>query len=120
MLCNLSRAAILPQTSTFKPNQTARLARISVIPFWVEFIGLIFTFVAVMLQPLEPAAPFDAFRKIVLADPLLLEQLRATPDVPSFIALVREMAGQHGFQFAVEDVQAALRGSQQAWIERWL
>jgi hypothetical protein len=86
----------------------------------LEFIGRIFTFVAVMLLPLEPAAPFDAFRKIVLADPLLLEQLRATPDVPSFIALVREMARVHGFQFTDEDVQGALRASQQAWIERWL
>jgi len=90
------------------------------VPFWLEFIGRIFTFVAVMSQPLEPAAPFDAFRKIVLAEPQLLEQLRATPDLSSFIALVREVAGQHGFQFTVEEVQAALRASQQAWIERWL
>jgi len=89
-------------------------------PFEVIFDLRNISFVPVMQQPLEPAAPFDAFRKIVLAEPLLLEQLRATPDVPSFIALVREMARVHGFQFSVEDVQAALRASQQAWIERWI
>ena len=73
-----------------------------------------------MLQPPESAAPFDAFRKIVLARPALLEQLRAAPDVTAFVALVREMAGQHGFQFTIEEVHAALRASQQAWIERWI
>ena len=68
----------------------------------------------------EPAEPFDAFRKIVLTSPALLNQLRAAPDVTAFVALVRETAGQQGFQFTDEDVHAALRASQRAWIERWI
>jgi hypothetical protein len=39
------------------------------------------TFVPVMSQPPESAAPFDAYRKLVLGRPALLEQLRAAPDV---------------------------------------
>ena len=73
-----------------------------------------------MPQMSESAASFDAFRKIVLAQPALLEQLRTTPDIPAFVTLAREMAEQHGFQFTDEDIQAALRTSQQAWIERWI
>lgn len=73
-----------------------------------------------MLPPSETTAPFETFRKVVLARPALLEQLRAAPDVTAFVALVRETAGQHGFQFTSEEVHAALRASQQAWIERWI
>jgi pantoate kinase len=73
-----------------------------------------------MVQPPESGARFDAFRKIVLACPALLEQLRAAPDVTAFVELVRETAGKYGFDFTIEEVHAALRASQQAWIERWM
>jgi hypothetical protein len=64
--------------------------------------------------------PFDAFRKIVLASPPLLKQLRAAPDITAFVSRVVEMAGQQGFQFTAEEVHAALRASPRAWIERWI
>ena len=73
-------------------------------------------------MPAPPETPnaFEAFRQIVLAHPALLEQFRATPDVAAFVARVRETAEPLGFSFTDEDVHAALRASQRAWIERWI
>jgi hypothetical protein len=88
--------------------------------FGVENFARVLSLVSLMLQPTEPAAPFDAFRKIFLARPALLEQLRSTPDVAAFVVLVRATAEQHGFQLTSEEIHAALRASRQAWIERWI
>jgi len=68
----------------------------------------------------DPIESFEAFRKMVLARPALLNRFRAAPDVPTFIALVQETAAQNNFQFTAEEIHAALRASQQAWIERWI
>ena len=73
-----------------------------------------------MQQSSATPDPFDAFRKIVLASPPLLNQLRAAPDITAFVSLVVEMAGQRGFQFTAEEVHAALRASRPARIERWI
>ena len=73
-----------------------------------------------MLKSPESAEQFNAFRNLVLATPGLLNQFRAVPDVPTFVALVQTIAAQHGFEFTVEEIHATLRASQQAWIERWI
>ena len=73
-----------------------------------------------MLKSPESAEQFNAFRNLVLATPGLLDQFRAVPDLPSFVALVQTTAAQQGFEFSVEEIHAALRASQQAWIERWI
>jgi hypothetical protein len=62
---------------------------------------------------------FEQFRHIVLQDLALQERLRATTDHRSFLDLVVRVGGERGCHFTHEDVQAAMRASRRAWIERW-
>jgi predicted ribosomally synthesized peptide with nif11-like leader len=63
---------------------------------------------------------FEQFRQLVLRDTVLQEQLRSTPEREAFIALVLRMGEERGYAFTVEDVEAAMRASQQAWLLRWV
>ena len=62
---------------------------------------------------------FEQFRQMVLQDLALQERLRATTDQRSFLDLVVRVGGERGCHFAPEDVEAAMRASRRAWIERW-
>jgi hypothetical protein len=66
------------------------------------------------------AASFEHFRQLVLADPDLLEQLRAAPNLPAFLALTVQLGVERGYDVTIEDVQAALNASRRAWLERWV
>jgi hypothetical protein len=63
---------------------------------------------------------FEQFRQLVLQDTALQERLRSTPDRAAFLALVLRMGEERGYSFGVEDVEAAIRASQQAWRLRWV
>ncbi len=62
---------------------------------------------------------FEQFRQVVLQDLALQERLRATTDHRSFLDLVVRVGGERGCHFTAEDVEAAMRASRRAWIERW-
>jgi len=57
---------------------------------------------------------------MVLQNPALQERLRATTDQRSFVDLVVQVGRERGCHFTPEDVEAAMRASRQAWIERWV
>jgi CSLREA domain-containing protein len=63
---------------------------------------------------------FEQFRQIVLQEVALQERLRVTMDHRSFIDLVVRLGADRGCHFTAEDVEAAMRASQRAWIERWI
>lgn len=63
---------------------------------------------------------FDNFRRLVLQDPVLQEKLRAVSEREAFRILIVQMGGEMGFDFTAEEVEAALRDGQRAWIERWV
>lgn len=66
------------------------------------------------------SASFEEFRQLVLSQPALLGQLRAAADLRSFLELTVALGAAHGYQFGVEQVQAALNESRRAWLERWV
>ncbi|MDJ0654914.1 MAG: Nif11-like leader peptide family natural product precursor [Xanthomonadales bacterium] len=63
---------------------------------------------------------FTRFRQRVLDDPDLQQRLRGASEPANFPARVVEMGAELGYEFTVEEVQAALREARQRWIERWL
>lgn len=67
-----------------------------------------------------PTASFEEFRQLVLSDPALQQQLRATPNLPAFLDLTVQLGTELGYTFAVEEVRAALQASRRAWLERWV
>jgi hypothetical protein len=60
---------------------------------------------------------FEQFRQLVLQDQSLQAQLRATPDLRSFFDLAARLGAARGCQFSVEDAEAAMRASRQAWLQ---
>jgi hypothetical protein len=68
------------------------------------------------------AAPdrFDAFRRRVLADPALQEQLRSIPDWPSFTAAAVGAASALGLTLSVDDIRAAREAATRDWLARWV
>lgn len=63
---------------------------------------------------------FEQFRQLVLREPALQQQLKATSDREQFIALTQRLGAERGYDFTVEDVRQALQASHRAWLERWL
>jgi hypothetical protein len=69
---------------------------------------------------LVTAAPtaLEKFQTLVLADPALQQELRATPDRAGFIALVIERARERSCQIAPSDVEAALEAGARTWVRQ--
>jgi Nif11 domain len=68
-----------------------------------------------------PQQEFERFRQIVLDDPGLRGRLLRSPaDHESFISAVIEAASEHGCTFGRDEVLAALRAAQLAWLQRGL
>ena len=63
---------------------------------------------------------FEQFRQGVLQDMSLQERLRETPDRDSFLTLLLQLGEERGYDFTVEDVEAAMLESQMAWRLRWV
>jgi hypothetical protein len=62
----------------------------------------------------------EHFRRLVLEDISLQEQLRETTDVKSFLELVLKLGREGGCDFNQADVEEALRAGRRAWFETWI
>ncbi|MDB5357097.1 MAG: hypothetical protein JWN24_3550 [Phycisphaerales bacterium] len=68
-----------------------------------------------------PRQEFERFRQIVLEDPGLQSRLLRSPaDNESFISVLIEAGSEHGCAFGRDEVLAALRAAQLAWLQRGL
>ncbi len=63
---------------------------------------------------------FEPFRRLVLAEPELQEQLAAVTDRGEFINRTVELGQQRGFTFLQGDVEAAIQADRRSWMERWI
>lgn len=63
---------------------------------------------------------FAEFRRAVLADPELQEDLLATEGRREFIERAAERAQALGFEVDQADVEAALRTGRREWNQRWV
>lgn len=72
------------------------------------------------MQPHNERQNFDRFRALVLADPELHAQLRATEDQASFIVLAVRLGAERGCEFTSTTAEFVLREQRRAWLERWL
>ena len=61
----------------------------------------------------------EEFRRLVLEDEPLQQQLQRPPDRDTFLTLTVRLGQEHGYAFTVEDVEAALADGRRTWIERW-
>jgi hypothetical protein len=68
----------------------------------------------------EQRQNLERFGKLVLADPPLHEQLRATADAETFAALAAQLGAERGCVFTAEVVRSALNEYRRAWLERWV
>jgi hypothetical protein len=66
------------------------------------------------------ASPLEKFRAIVLADPVLEQELRGAADRKQFVALAAERAQANGCELAAADIEAALAAAARDWMLRWL
>jgi predicted ribosomally synthesized peptide with nif11-like leader len=67
----------------------------------------------------EEPSGFSAFRQRVFADPALQDRLRSVSQSDAFVALVVQLGIENGFEFAGEDVAAAMKRGQTAWLTGW-
>lgn len=72
------------------------------------------------METIHQQQPLARFRELVLADPRLHDQLRATPTEAEFLALIVRLGAERGCELSVPVVQAAIREQRRAWLERWL
>jgi Nif11 domain len=63
---------------------------------------------------------FEQFHRLVLEDVGLQERLRESDDLESFLELILQLGEERGCRFTAADVEAALRKSRRAWLERWI
>lgn len=63
---------------------------------------------------------FDPFRRMVLSEPTIQEELGAISDLRAFLSHTVELGRKHGFDFLEDDVEAALQAARRKWMERWI
>jgi len=63
---------------------------------------------------------FEAFRRLVLAEPALQARLRSIREWPPFVDAVVDTAAQYGITLTEADVLAARDASRRSWLERWI
>lgn len=63
---------------------------------------------------------FEAFRRAVLADPALQDDLLATEGRREFVTRATERAYALGFEVTSDDVEAALGSARGDWNRRWV
>ena len=66
------------------------------------------------------ASALEAFRALVLADPALERDLRATSDRQSFVALAAARAQARDCPLGAAEIEAALDAAARDWMLRWL
>jgi hypothetical protein len=72
------------------------------------------------LDSINQQQHFERFRELVLADPGLHDQLRATPNEAAFIELALRFAAERGCEFNAAVLQTELMNRRRAWLERWI
>ena len=72
------------------------------------------------MKPLEQWPDLERFREMVLADPGLLDHLRAADTNEAFIALAVRLGRERGCIFTAADVEAALLEQHRVLFERWV
>lgn len=71
-----------------------------------------------MSLDLAPAeSDLDRFRRLVLQDSSLQEQLRDIDDHDAFIALVVKLAAEGGYGITAAEIDDAMRRTRQRWRE---
>jgi hypothetical protein len=71
------------------------------------------------MQGLDERENLERFGELVLADPELHEQLRASAP-NDFAALAVRLGAERGCVFTARVVDEAVRERRRAWLERWL
>lgn len=66
------------------------------------------------------ASALETFRALVLADPALERDLRATSDRQSFVALAATRAQARDCPLGAAEIEAALDAAARDWMLRWL
>lgn len=64
-----------------------------------------------------PNENLEQFRRIVIGDVALQQQLVHVSDRDAFLRCVVELGVAHGYRFTVADVEQALQASRRAWFE---
>ncbi|WP_163993109.1 Nif11-like leader peptide family natural product precursor [Pyxidicoccus caerfyrddinensis] len=67
-----------------------------------------------------PLEDFERFRRLVLEDVTLQEALKATADVPAFLALARRLGAERGCHFTEEELRETMRAARRTWLESWI
>ena len=73
-----------------------------------------------MIRVSDAASALESFRALVLADPALERELRATSDRQSFVALAAARAQTHDYPLGAAEIEAALDAAARDWMLRWL
>ena len=60
------------------------------------------------------------FQQQVLHEAALQAPLLAITDRAEFITVAVQLGHANGYTFTAQDVEAAMRANQQAWLERWI
>ena len=63
---------------------------------------------------------YEPFRRRVLDDAGLQEELASLTDRSAFVARTVELGRQNGFQFEPGDVDGAMQAARRTWMERWI
>lgn len=72
------------------------------------------------MQRVASRENLERFRQIVLEDDRLLERLRQTGDLESFVALLVELGLEHGCPFTPEHVREAVQAQRRTWLQKWI
>ena len=62
----------------------------------------------------------ERFRELVLEDERLLERLRQTGNLESFVALSVELGQAHGCVFSPEEMRELVQTERREWLQRWI
>ncbi len=72
------------------------------------------------METLDQQQNLERFVELVLAERALHDQLRATTDEATFVALAVRLGVERGCEFTATVVLAAINEKRRAWLERWL
>lgn len=72
------------------------------------------------MESIDQRQNLERFGQLVLADRGLHDQLRATANEKTFVALAVRLGAERGFDFTAMVVETALREQRRTWLERWL
>lgn len=72
------------------------------------------------MESIDQRQNLERFGQLVLADRRLHDQLRATANEKTFVALAVRLGAERGFDFTAMVVETALREQRRTWLERWL